>query len=296
MIARVRLNGVCRMGPLRRHFSKKRKKAVSLKGMVNLGGIKPNGVTKKFYKQASIKPMDDGFTVCLDGRPLVTEEKRKFVVPNATVASAVAYEWDVQGEYIKPFVMPMMSLAATAIDVDREKIIAKLLSYIDTDAMCYRVDSPSSLARMQKKYWDPILNYYRDNHDMEILTTEGITALTQPMETKTKLAEFIDKTDKWELAAIKSVSEVGCSTMLGIAVAHRKVSLKGAYNASMAERLYQIKRWGEVEGPYGHGVELEYPRLHISSAITMLNMIDADFAPYGVLHGEGAEEPGAGFY
>jgi hypothetical protein len=51
--------------------------------------------------------------------------------------------------------------------------------------------------------------------------------------------------------------------MLGIAVAHRKVGIKGAYNAAMAERLYQIRKFGEVEGPYGHGIELEYSFLHI---------------------------------
>jgi len=251
-----------------------------LKGMINVGGIKPNGSTKKFYKRAEIGQMDDGWTVLLDGRPIVTEDKRRLVVPNASVASAIAFEWDAQQEYIKPFIMPMMSIAATAIDVDRKKIIAKLLKYMDTDSMCYRVDSPASLARMQKKYWDPVLNYFRDKHGLEVFTTEGIASISQPAETKLKLAEFIDESTNFELAAIKSVAEVGYSTMLGIAVAHRQMTIKSAYNAAMAERLYQIRRYGEVKGPYGHGIELEYPRLHIASAITFLDLIDGDYAPF----------------
>jgi len=249
------------------------------KGMVKVSGIKPNGTTKRFYKEVSISPMGDGWTVMLDGRPLITEDKHRFIVPTASAASAIAYEWDVQGERIKPFVMPLMSLAATAIDVDRKKIVGKLLKYVDTDSLCYRVDSPASLAKMQKKFWDPVLNYFRDEHGLTIYTTEGIASLSQPAETKLEIARFIDETSNFELACLKAVAEVGYSTMLGIAVVHRKVSMKDTYNAAMAERLFQVRKWGEVKGPYGHGIELEYPRLHIASAINFLNFIHDDFAP-----------------
>eukprot|EP00467_Chlorarachnion_reptans_P005903 CAMPEP_0114508792 /NCGR_PEP_ID=MMETSP0109-20121206/12824_1 /TAXON_ID=29199 /ORGANISM="Chlorarachnion reptans, Strain CCCM449" /LENGTH=267 /DNA_ID=CAMNT_0001687819 /DNA_START=124 /DNA_END=927 /DNA_ORIENTATION=- len=254
------------------------KRVIDTRGMVNVGGIKVNGSTKKFYKEAQIAKMEDGWTVCLDGRPIITEDRNRLIVPTASCAAAIAYEWDMQGENIKPFVMPMMSLAATAIDVDRKKIVEKLLKYMDTDSLCYRVESPAALKRMQKKYWDPIINYFRDEHGLEVKVTSGITSLSQPVETKLKLAEFIDDTSKFELACLKAVAEVGYSTMLGIAVVHRKVSVKNAYNAAMAERLFQVRRYGEVTGPYGHGIELEHPRLHISSAINFLSFLEDDHA------------------
>ncbi|GAB5362023.1 hypothetical protein AAMO2058_000762600 [Amorphochlora amoebiformis] len=269
-----------------RRFAKKIKPVPSLKGYINVGGIKPNGQTPKFYKEAQIARVEDSdeWTILLDGRPIVTEDRYRLHVPNATIASAIAMEWDMQGEYVKPFVMPMMSLAATAIDVDRQKIIAKLLSYMDTDSICYRVKSPLGLARMQKKFLDPIIKYFREEHGLEIYTTEGINPITQPAETKLKLAQFIEDTNKWELAVLKSVAEVGYSTLLAIAVVHRKMTIKTAYNAAMAERLYQVRKWGEVKGPYGHGIELEYPRLHIASGITFLDMLDSDYAPFGKVH------------
>jgi len=263
--------------------SVKRIKKFSLKGMVNVSGIKPNGSTKRFYKEASIAKVDeDAWTVMLDGRPLVTEDHYQLIVPNATVASAIAFEWDMQGEYVKPFAMPMMSVAATAIDVERKDVVAKLMSFMDTDSLCFRVDSPPALVRMQKKHWDPVLDYFRDEHGLEVLTQVGIVQRPQPVETKLKLTKFIEDCNDFELAVMKTVAEVGCSTMLGIAVVHRKLSVKKAYNAAMADRLYQIRKWGEVKGPFGHGIELEYPRLHIAAGVTFLEMIDEDYAPFGL--------------
>lgn len=57
---------------------------------------------------------------------------------------------NAQDNRIRPFTMPLMSLAATAIDQPkpREKVIDTLIRYLDTDAVCCR-EEPGKLADFQ---------------------------------------------------------------------------------------------------------------------------------------------------
>lgn len=50
--------------------------------------------------------------------------------------------------------MPLMSLAATAIDQPkpRQKVTDTMLQYLDTDAICCR-EEPGKLANQQAKVW-----------------------------------------------------------------------------------------------------------------------------------------------
>ncbi len=58
----------------------------------------------------------------------------------------------LQDNRIRPFTMPLMSLAATAIDQPkpRQKVTATMLQYLDTDAICCR-EEPGKLADQQAK-------------------------------------------------------------------------------------------------------------------------------------------------
>jgi len=58
----------------------------------------------------------------------------------------------LQDNRIRPFTMPLMSLAATAIDQPkpRQKVTDTMLQYLDTDAICCR-EEPGKLANHQAK-------------------------------------------------------------------------------------------------------------------------------------------------
>ena len=70
-----------------------------------------------------------GYQVLLDHRVLRTPARHPLVVPSRALALAIAAEWEWQLKRIQPFTMPLMSLAATAIDQPkgREEVIATLL-------------------------------------------------------------------------------------------------------------------------------------------------------------------------
>ena len=76
----------------------------------------PAPAAKRFYKETGIAEETKGFVVTLDGRQLRSPARNALILPTKALALAVAAEWDAQTDLIEPIAMPLMSLAATAVD------------------------------------------------------------------------------------------------------------------------------------------------------------------------------------
>ena len=88
-------------------------------------------MSKRFYDRAAAVAAEGGHSVTLDGRPIRTPAKADLVVPTAALASAIAAEWEAQGERIDQHSMPHMQLACTAIDgiaANTEAVVDALLA------------------------------------------------------------------------------------------------------------------------------------------------------------------------
>src|SRR5689334_8689353 len=88
---------------------------------------------KRFYTEASV---GDDLSVRLDGRPIRTPARRPLAAPNATLAQAIADEWQAQHEVVDPAAMPLTRLANAIIDgvVDaQEAVRAQIEKYLGTD-------------------------------------------------------------------------------------------------------------------------------------------------------------------
>ena len=66
---------------------------------------------KRFWTKASVAPVDEGFTIELDGRAVRTPLKTLLTMPSRALAEGVAAEWDAQEERIVPDTMPLTRAA-----------------------------------------------------------------------------------------------------------------------------------------------------------------------------------------
>ena len=91
-----------------------------------------------------------GYQVMLDHRVLRTPARHPLILPSRALALALAAEWEWQLRRIQPFTMPLMSLAATALDEPkpRHEVVATMLQYLPTDSVVCR-DEPGDLADLQ---------------------------------------------------------------------------------------------------------------------------------------------------
>ena len=200
---------------------------------------------KRFYQKATV---GEGNEVLLDGRPVKTPGRASLALPSASLAGAIADEWNAQGETIDPRSMPLTGLANAAIDriaSAREAFAQGLAAYGESDLLCYRAEGPAPLVARQTERWDPLLAWARDRYDIVFEVTAGIVHRPQPPETVARLAAAVGTRGPFELAGLSPLVTVSGSLVVALALAEGAIGLDAAWTAAALDEQWQAEQWGE---------------------------------------------------
>jgi chaperone required for assembly of F1-ATPase len=203
---------------------------------------------RRFYKQAKAAPCGAGHRIELDGKPLRSPAKHELILPTRALASAIAEEWARQGEKLSPQTMPLMQLAATAVDrvaPERERVVAEIVGYAGTDLVCYRAAEPPALVERQAQAWDPLIDWLRRRYDVSLNVTTGIVAVAQPHATLEALARVVAGMDDFTLSAVASMTGAAGSLVIALALSGGEITPEAAAHAAQLDELFQAERWGE---------------------------------------------------
>ncbi|RHY09378.1 hypothetical protein DYB25_008730 [Aphanomyces astaci] len=150
----------------------------------------------RFYKAVGIEAEGDGYCITLDGKKVRTPSRSLLQLPTKALAATVAMEWDAQREVIQPTTMPIMTLASTALDHwDFEFIIEELMKYLQTDTICFPVESQhqEKLATRQEKKWQPLRKWFETEFGGELDINYGtITKLQHDAVAVNNVRMFVD--------------------------------------------------------------------------------------------------------
>lgn len=205
---------------------------------------------KRFFKDAACAPVDGGFTIHLDARPVRTPQGNALILPVRPLAEAIAAEWQAQGESIDPTSMPLGGYANTAIDrVARERptVVANLMYFAETDLLCYRAEEPADLVSRQHQLWQPVLDWAAETLGIRLRVTTGVLPVEQPVEALESLGESLKKLDDMELTAFSSLAAVAGSFILALAISENHMDAAQASQLALLDEDFQIERWGEDE-------------------------------------------------
>ena len=203
---------------------------------------------KRFYKEATVEARDDGYAIALDGRPVRTPAKALLLVPSATLAEAIAEEWNGQGEEILPGGMPTMAIACTAIDLiakDRDGAVGELIEFAGHELLCYRADRPQELIERQELVWQPLLDWAEGRYGAGLAVGSGFAHVEQPAEALAALKVAVETYDDFQLAALATAVRACGSLVIGLALTEGHVHADEAFAASELDESFQIERWGE---------------------------------------------------
>lgn len=203
---------------------------------------------KRVYETVSVAETASGFGIALDGREIKTPGRATLATPHKALADAIAEEWDSQKETIDPSTMPLSKLLNTCIDKvspDRSDIIAELLRYVDTDALCYRAESPAALVGRQEVVWQPVLDWLAATHHVNLTAGPGLMPFSQPDEAHKGIASALEALSDYPLTAAQASAALSGSLALAIALAHRHLSGEEVFAASQLDETWQIEQWGE---------------------------------------------------
>jgi chaperone required for assembly of F1-ATPase len=203
---------------------------------------------KRFYKTVSIAPVEGGFAVLLDGRPVKTPARNVLALPTEKLASAIAGEWQQQGEDVIATAMPLLRLANSVIDgvtTNREAVIAAILRFGENDLLCYRAHQPPDLAARQREGWDPVLNWVRRQHAVQMTVAEGLRHVDQTPQALAGLRRALEGFDAFSLGGLHVVASITGSTVPALAVADGEISGVQAFELSRIDESYQAEKWGQ---------------------------------------------------
>lgn len=202
---------------------------------------------RRFYKDASIAPAEGGWTILLDGKALRSPAKRPLVLPTEALARAIAGEWQAQGEKIDPHSMPLMQLAATAIDRladDREAVAGEIAGYGASDLVCYRATEPPALVQRQDEAWHPLLAWLAGRYDIALNVTTGIVAVEQPPHARATFRRVLEASDLFALTALAAMASTAGSLVIALALAEGRLTTDQAADAALLDELFQAEKWG----------------------------------------------------
>ncbi|HEV7276412.1 MAG TPA: ATP12 family protein [Devosiaceae bacterium] len=227
---------------------------------------------KRFYKSAAVEPVDGGFAVTLDGRPTKTPGGKKIVVPAAPLATAMAAEWNGQGEEIDPLTMPLVRLVNSALEVGPERqqgLRDEVISYAGSDLLLYRADTPRELVAEQERLWDDALVRLARHFGIAFQPTVGIVHQPQPDITLAKLSETLQEEGLLALAAMVVITGITGSGLLAIALRQRLLTADEVWAAAHVDEDHNIRLWGEVEEA---AARREKRRRDFDAAVQMLDL------------------------
>jgi chaperone required for assembly of F1-ATPase len=203
---------------------------------------------RRFYKEVTVSKEASGHAIELDGRSIRTPMKNTLLLPNLSMAEAIAKEWQAQEEFILHEKMIKTKLANTAIDrvAGRSgEIIDEIIAYLASDLLLYRATEPESLIEREKALWDPYLTWLRDENRITLTSTSGIIHVTQEQSELEKFKTLISDETPFSLTALHNMTTLTGSAILALALARSKGSTDDIWRAAHVDEDFQIERWGE---------------------------------------------------
>ncbi|XP_069784383.1 ATP synthase mitochondrial F1 complex assembly factor 2 isoform X1 [Narcine bancroftii] len=219
----------------------------------------PAAERKKFYQNVTISQGEGGvFEINLDRRKLKTPQGKLFTVPSEALAIAVATEWESQGEVLQLFTMHLTTLCNTTLDNPtqrtKEQLIRSALKFLETDAVCYRMEDPPGLVELQKNEWDPVVEWIENRYNVIIGSSTNILGPNIPKESKETIKHHLSSYNFWALIGLEYVINQLKSVVLSLNLIDRNLSVEKAVLLSRLEEQYQIEVWGNVE--WAHDYDL----------------------------------------
>jgi chaperone required for assembly of F1-ATPase len=216
---------------------------------------RPN-LRARFYKEASAgeREGDGGYAVLLDGRPVRSPARKPLNAPARELAQAIVAEWQAQDKVIDPAAMPLTRLANSIIDgvvAAPQPVADDIEKYLGTDMLFYRAADPEGLVALQRKHWDPVLDWARQAFDGRFVLAEGVMHVEQPQQSianaRTAIATSQDIAGAWRLGALHVVTALTGSALLALALAAGNLSPDEAWTAAHVDEDWNMQFWGRDE-------------------------------------------------
>lgn len=205
---------------------------------------------KRFWDDAAVAELPDGFGVVLDGRPLHLPGGGGLRVARRALAEALAEEWGraggARGGEAGLEELPLTRLVGTAQDriaPDPEPTVSAIAAYGESDLLCYRAGE-RALAEKQARAWQPQLDWAARELDALLRVTTGLMPVPQEADALAALRRAVAAHTPLELAALGVAVPALGSLVLGLALSRGRIDAAEAHRLATLDETHQEAFWG----------------------------------------------------
>jgi chaperone required for assembly of F1-ATPase len=205
---------------------------------------------KRFWNEATVQPVDSGWGIALDGRPLRLPGGTTLHLQSRPLAEALAAEWHAaggaQGNEMSYEEVPLTRLVGTAVDriaPDPAPSATAIAEYGGSDLLCYRAED-RRLAALQAEHWQPLLDWAALHHDAPLQVTRGIIHVAQPPDSLRALHHAVAAHTPFGLSALGIAVPAMGSLVLGLALSAGRIDAAEAHRLATLDETYQESFWG----------------------------------------------------
>ena len=165
------------------------------------------------------------YSIKLDDRLMMTPKDNVLAVPTQSLAAAIAFEFASQGDFIKVTSLPLTNLAVSAIDMFsypdlKAEKIDQIMGYLKGDQISIRTPTPASLAKLQDKYFDPYVNFMKQEFNCKIPVTYLLSGedMVHDEAGLARVRSYLESLDPWSLAIVDLTGGTCRSITMGLAM------------------------------------------------------------------------------
>jgi chaperone required for assembly of F1-ATPase len=250
----------------------------------------------RFYRSVAIEEYDfegrKGYVVRIGQEQYLRSNitNNVVIIPNLHLANAIAGEWELQQEYIRPNTLPLSDIMIKVQNVSDlpvdigSKLKKTIIDFFDAEYICHR-EGMGQRPQIEQ-HWNPLVRWFESTYNAKLNVFGGQLFAPDPTQYEARaafvqnhtnkqddfkdkkkimfdLSTTLDKLKPDELAIIHGLVETTESAVISLALFHEVIDYEEAILATQWPLLEQTAEHGIVMGD--HDVIIAEQRLKIAA-------------------------------
>ena len=195
----------------------------------------------------SVKKINKHFYFFLKGKILRSENGNRVKVINKKIAITLSTYLSrcysgVNKE--KKFFLQMLSFNYELNKKNKIIFIDKMISFLSTDLVCYRAEKGSEISKIQKKIWDPLLEFTRKKYNLILNTSYSVMPIEQNPKNNGQLIKFLKKLDNKNFTFYYYMTNFCNSNIIALNFLANNIKSKYVWESISVDEIYSLKKWG----------------------------------------------------
>ena len=138
-------------------------------------------------------------------------------------------------------------------DLNRQNINffkKKIIENLNTDLLCYRANKDSEIAAIQKKKYDPLLNFVEKEYKLLFKVVNNIMPANQDTYNISKLKSILNILNKHKFTAYYFMNTFSNSNIIALNFLANNIESDYLWECIVLEETYSLKKWGKDKEAY----------------------------------------------